>query len=342
MGDLARTQQLLAGHQATWLVTGAAGFIGSHLVENLLASGQTVVGLDNFATGTRANLDAAIAGAGDRAQERFRLIEGDIRRMDDCLAACNGIDYVLHQAALASVPQSMAEPTENLEVNVGGTVNVLIAGHHAGVRRVVFASSSSIYGDTDALPVAENTAPRPQSPYAASKYSAEIYAATLAESHGLHSVGLRYFNVYGPRQRADGPYAAVIPRWIDSAMVGQGGEIYGDGRATRDFCHVADAVQANVLAAMKGGRPFAALNIGSGRPTAITDLYQVIMDSARSHGFQLRPPRHGPPRAGDILHSYANIEAARQHLGFEPKIELLDGIRGIFKVGLHREPSSSA
>ncbi|HUP00739.1 MAG TPA: NAD-dependent epimerase/dehydratase family protein, partial [Gemmatimonadota bacterium] len=233
----------------TWALTGAAGFIGSHLLESLLTLEQRVIGLDNFSTGTRRNLDEVRTEVGEERWERFTMIEGDIRSADACRRACEGVDLVLHQAALGSVPRSIAEPLAAHETNVTGTLNMLLAARDEGVERFIWASSSSVYGDHPDLPRVEEQIGRPVSPYAATKRACELYAEAFARTYSLDVIGLRYFNVFGPRQDPEGPYAAVIPVWIATLLNGGAPVVYGDGGTTRDFCYVADAVQANLLAA---------------------------------------------------------------------------------------------
>jgi UDP-N-acetylglucosamine/UDP-N-acetylgalactosamine 4-epimerase len=300
-----------------WLVTGAAGFIGSNLLETLLMLDQTVVGLDNFATGHRHNLEAVRRAVGSERWARFRLITGDIRQPQDCAAACAGIDVVLHQAALGSVPRSLADPQTTNAVNIDGFVNMLVAARDAAVSRFVYAASSSTYGDHPGLPKVEDRIGRPLSPYAVTKYVNELYADVFARSYGLASVGLRYFNVFGPRQDPNGAYAAVIPKWCHALMNGDTVFINGDGETSRDFCFVANAVQANLLAATSE-HPQAVntvYNVAVGDRTTLVELF----DELRRH---LAP---GAPdamrrdfRAGDVRHSQADISRARERLGFEP------------------------
>ena len=233
-----------------WLVTGAAGFIGSHLLQALLERGQQVVVLDNFATGHRSNLDEVRATVGDDAWSRARIIEGDIRDLDTCRQACSGIDFVLHQAALGSVPRSLADPLTTHAANATGFINMLVAARDAGVARFVYAASSSTYGDHPGLPKVEDAIGRPLSPYAVTKLLNELYADVFARCYGLATIGLRYFNVFGPRQDPEGPYAAVIPTWAREMLAGRTCVINGDGETSRDFCYVANAVQANIRAAL--------------------------------------------------------------------------------------------
>jgi len=313
-----------------WLVTGVAGFIGSHLLERLLALGQEVVGLDNFSTGHASNLEDVLARAGEQAQSRFRFVEGDIRNPQSCAAATADVDYVLHQAALGSVPRSIADPLGTHASNVDGFVNVLIAARAAGVRRVVYASSSSVYGDEASSPKQERRIGRPLSPYAASKLVDEIYADAFQRAYGLESVGLRYFNVFGPRQDPRGAYAAVIPRWTQSLFADDDLVMYGDGSTSRDFCFVANVVEANLLAACVPNLDNQArvFNVACAASTTLRQLFEAIR--ARVAVFHppaaTRWPRLEPFRTGDIPHSLADIGAARQHLGLVPRFGLERGL----------------
>ena len=321
-------RQTLTAQPRVWLVTGAAGFVGSNLVEELLGLGQTVVGLDNFSTGHRANLNEAVAlhvGAGS-----FRFVEGDIRDVEACRAACVGVDYVLHQAALASVPRSLADPLSSSQVNVEGFLNVLIAARDAGVRRVVFASSSSVYGDATTIPQVEDRTGRPLSPYAATKATNEVYASVFQRNYGLQTVGLRYFNVFGRRQDPNGAYAAVIPRWVDALLRDVQCEIFGDGGTSRDFCYIANAVQANLLAATT---PDAAAtgevyNVACNEETSLNELFRMIQAGLTKHhpAVATARPKHAEARQGDIRRSLADIGKARRLLGYEPTHRVSDGL----------------
>ncbi len=311
-----------------WLVTGAAGFIGSNLVEALLAAGQQVVGLDNFATGHRSNLDEVRAAVGDERWSGFRLIEADIRDRDSCARAVDGIEIVLHQAALGSVPRSLADPLTSHDVNVTGFVNMLDAARLAGVRRFVYAASSSTYGDEPNLPKREERIGNPLSPYAATKLADEIYASVYARSYDFGSIGLRYFNVFGPKQDPDGPYAAVIPKWIAAMLGGRPIEIYGDGSTSRDFCYVANAVQANLRAALA---PDEALNkvynVALGERTSLNELFGLLRDGLARHQVHYdREPTYADFRRGDVRHSEADISKARELLGYAPTHRIADGI----------------
>ena len=321
-------RRALRSEPKTWLVTGAAGFIGSSLVESLLELRQSVVGLDNFATGHRRNIESVIAADAEGAR-RFRFIEGDIRDAETCRAACEGVDYVLHQAALGSVPRSIRDPITTAQVNVDGFLNMIVAARDAGVRRFVYASSSSVYGDERALPQVEEKTGRPLSPYAATKVANEMFAAVFQRTYGLETIGLRYFNVFGPRQDPNGQYAAVIPRWIASLMRGDACHIFGDGETSRDFCHIANAVQANLLAA---GAPAeateAVYNVACNESTSLNQLFVMIRDSiAKSHPeVQAAVPVHDPFRPGDIARSRADIARAGKALGYEPIYRVAEGL----------------
>ncbi len=314
----------------TWLVTGVAGFIGSHLLEALLGLGQTVVGLDNFSTGHRHNLDDVQKLVGDLAGSRFRMIEGDIRQPADCQAACAGVDIVLHQAALGSVPRSLADPLTTNDVNVGGFLNMALAARDAGVKRFVYAASSSTYGDHPGLPKVEHQIGNPLSPYAVTKYVNELYAAVFARSYGLPTIGLRYFNVFGPRQDPFGAYAAVIPRWAAAMLSGDTVYINGDGQTSRDFCFVANAVQANLLAATTGN-PEAinqVYNVAVGDQTSLNQLHAKLAAALRQcrPGLVVQAPVYRDFRAGDVRHSRADIGKARERLGFAPTHDIGAGM----------------
>ncbi|HWZ91967.1 MAG TPA: SDR family oxidoreductase [Polyangiaceae bacterium] len=328
MAQYGEVQELLRARPRTWLVTGVAGFIGSHLLEALLRLNQRVVGLDNFATGSKRNLEEVSARVGPAAFANFRFSEGDIRDPRACAAAMTGVELVLHEAALASVPRSMADPASTHASNVDGFVNVLLAAHAAGVRRVVYASSSSVYGDDESDIKVEHRRGRPLSPYATSKLVNEIYADTLHRTHGIESVGLRYFNVFGPRQDPNGAYAAVIPRWTQQLVSGQPCVVFGDGSASRDFCFVENVVQANLLAAHVPGIAGEVFNIAFGMRTTLLELFSAIVQRVVA----IRPaavgsaPELQAPRPGDIPHSLASIEHARQVLGYRPAYDLARGL----------------
>jgi UDP-N-acetylglucosamine/UDP-N-acetylgalactosamine 4-epimerase len=315
----------------SWLITGAAGFIGSNLVERLLKLNQPVVGLDNFATGHAKNLADVQSLVTAEQWARFRFIQGDITSLADCHRACQGVDYVLHQAALGSVPRSMADPLASHQANVTGFVNMLIAARDAKVQRLVYAASSSTYGDHPALPKVEDVIGQPLSPYAATKLINEIYASVFSRSYGLSTVGLRYFNVFGPRQDPNGAYAAVIPRWLAAMLDGLPVSINGDGETSRDFCFVDNAVQANVLAATAALPPddLTIFNVAVGDRTSLKQLHGLIRAELQRLQPQLTvlPPEHRDFRPGDARHSQASIERARQLLGYEPTHTIGQGMR---------------
>jgi len=318
----------LSAAPRTWLVTGAAGFIGSHLVEQLLRLGQTVRGLDNFATGRKENLNEVRSLVGDSAWGRFTFIEGDICNPDVCSPACVGVDYVLHQAALGSVPRSLADPLRSHQANVDGFVNMLIAARDAKVRRFVYASSSSVYGDHPALPKVEDVVGAPLSPYAATKAINETYARVFGRCYDLPTVGLRYFNVFGPRQDPNGAYAAVIPLWSKALIEGAEIVVNGDGQTSRDFCYVANVVQANLLAAAGHGEAGAhVLNVAVGRRTTLLELIDSIHRAISRH-HPIAAPRvvHRAERGGDVRHSLADISRATALLGYRPTHILEDGL----------------
>jgi UDP-N-acetylglucosamine 4-epimerase len=319
-------REKLAFAPRAWLVTGAAGFIGSNIVEDLLELGQTVIGLDNFSTGSHENLEQAVVG---HHGGRFRLIVGDIREAAVCRKACEGVDYVLHHAALGSVPWSIDDPLETNSVNVNGFLNLLIASKELGVKRFVYASSSAVYGDSTDHPQLEETTGKALSPYAASKAANETYAHAFQTSYGLQTIGLRYFNVFGRRQDPAGAYAAVIPRWIDSLMAGRPCQIFGDGETTRDFCHIANVVQANVLAATAAEMATRqAYNIACGRSVSLNELFTMLKDglAREDPSFTDAYPDYQPFRAGDVRFSCANIEKARRMLSFTPTHDVARGI----------------
>jgi UDP-N-acetylglucosamine 4-epimerase len=328
---LERIAQRLAGKDLRWLVTGSAGFIGSHLLETLLRLNQRVVSLDNFSTGTRDNLRQVEEAVGAEAWKRHRFIEGSIADLDTCQAACRNVDIVLHQAALGSVPRSIADPLATHMANVNGFVNMLLAARDAKATRFVYASSSSTYGDHEALPKVEDTIGEALSPYAVSKYTNELYAGVFARCYGTESVGMRYFNVFGARQDPEGAYAAVIPRWVRALLLGEPVEINGDGDTTRDFCYVANVVQANLLAALTT-RPQAlnrVYNIAVGESTSLNQLFSILRDLLAEQRSELRgvQPAHRPFREGDVRHSLADIRQARELLDYRPTHTLASGLR---------------
>ena len=312
-------QQRIRSRRRTWLVTGAAGFIGSNLAEALLKLDQNVVGLDNFSTGKRENL-----------QHGMRLIEGDIRSLETCREACRGVDVVLHQAALGSVPRSIDKPLATHDSNVNGFLNMLVATRDAGIPRLVFASSSAVFGDDPALPKVEERIGRAASPYGLSKHINELYADVFAACYGFEWVGLRYFNVFGPRQDADGAYASVIPAWIGALLRGRSACINGDGSCARDFCHVDNVVQMNLRAAITDD-PAAidqAYNVAHGEITSLSELFEIIRTllGRRLPHLKAVRPVYREPRRGDILLSRADIGKAQRLLGYEPTMRIMDGL----------------
>ena len=320
-------RQFLASPQR-WLVTGAAGFIGSNLVEVLLRHGQQVRGLDNFATGHQRNLDEVRSIVGEAAWSNFELIEGDIRDADSCAGALADVDHVLHQAALGSVPRSIADPATSNAVNISGFLNMLDAARTAGVRSFVYAASSSTYGDEPNLPKREDRIGNPLSPYAVTKLVNELYAGVYARVYDFGSIGLRYFNVFGPRQDPDGAYAAVIPKWTAAMIGGDEVAINGDGETSRDFCFVANAVQANLRAARACSAGEAQVfNVAVGDRTTLNQLFALLRDTLATHQVHYaRDPHYRDFRAGDVRHSLADISLAMEKLGYRPSHVIASGI----------------
>lgn len=324
-------QRKLEASPRRWLVTGAAGFIGSHLVEKLLLLRQTVVGLDNFSTGYQRNLDEVSSLVGPDKWKNFRFIEGDITRLEDCRNACDSVDYVLHQAALGSVPRSIADPIASHRVNVDGFINMLVAARDTKVQRFVYASSSSVYGDHPGLPKVEHTIGRPLSPYAATKLVDEIYASVFSRCYDLQTIGLRYFNVFGPRQNPAGPYSAVIPRWFALMLRDLPVTIYGDGKTSRDFCFIENVIQANLCAATIAAPAAVGLvyNIACGERTPLRELFCRIRGAIDKAGFSggTRDPELQSEREGDVRHSLADIGLAVSMLGYSPTHTLDEGLQ---------------
>ncbi|MGA2656436.1 MAG: SDR family oxidoreductase [Verrucomicrobiota bacterium] len=330
MTDYDRLQAELKSAPKAWLVTGAAGFIGSHLLEKLLLSDQRVVGLDNFSTGKRANLEQVQALVSPEQWGRLRFLEGDIAEPEVCQRACAGVDFVLHQAALGSVPRSLDDPLGSHRSNVTGFLNMLAAARAAQVKRFVYASSSAVYGDSPQLPKTEENVGRPLSPYAATKAMNELYAGVFGRCYGLASIGLRYFNVFGPRQDPEGPYAAVIPKWIAALLQRALVQINGDGQTSRDFCFVTNVVQANILAAATD-RPEAfnqVYNVALGEQTTLNQLFGLISGALRKHDPALpdQPPVYRDFRPGDVRHSLADIGKAQRLLGYAPIHRIAQGL----------------
>jgi UDP-N-acetylglucosamine 4-epimerase len=322
-------KQLLA-HPRTWLVTGVAGFIGSNLLEKLLKLGQTVVGLDNFATGHAYTLEDVRRQVGQDAWSSFTFIEGDIGDLEDCRRACTGIDIVLHQAAIGSVPRSIDDPIRTNRSNIDGFLNMLVAARDAQVPRFVYAASSSTYGDHPALPKVEDTIGKPLSPYAVTKYVNELYAGVFARAYGMESIGLRYFNVFGRRQDPQGAYAAVIPCWITQMLSHESPVINGDGETSRDFCYIDNVIQANILAAMtqNGDALNQVYNVAAGERTTLNELFHMIRGylSGYDDSIGLIEPAYGPFRKGDVLHSLADISKATKLIRYNPEYDVKKGM----------------
>jgi UDP-N-acetylglucosamine 4-epimerase len=330
MNRYRQLQDELRASPRTWLVTGCAGFIGSNLLERLLELGQYVIGLDNFSTGHRHNLEDVRACVGEEAWDRFTFVEGDIRDLDTCRQVCARAEYVLHQAALGSVPRSIADPVATNASNVTGFLHMLVAARDAGVKRFVYAASSSTYGDHPELPKVEDRIGRPLSPYAVTKYTNELYARVFEDVYGLETVGLRYFNVFGRRQDPNGAYAAVIPRWIGQLLSGAQCTINGDGETSRDFCHIENALQANLLAATvtDAGVTGEVYNVAVGERTTLNELFGALRQGLSDLHPELAAvePRHGDFRPGDVRHSLADLSKARERLGYDPAVRVREGL----------------
>ncbi len=329
----------------TWLVTGVAGFIGSNLLLRLLDLDQKVVGLDDFSTGNRQNLDEIRQIVGEETWARFRFIEGSTTSVEICTEACTGADVVLHQAALGSVPRSLKTPLLSHGANVDGFINMLEAARNRGVPRFVYASSSSVYGSHPALPKLEPNLGDPLSPYAATKLINEIYAKVYSRCYNLETVGLRYFNVFGPRQTPHGAYAAVIPRWIGAMINDEEVVINGDGETSRDFCFIENVIQANILAAMTANvMDGEIINIAAGGRTSLNELYDLLVASLAPHGITpKRRPRYSDFREGDVRHSLASIDKAKQVLGYVPAYDVRSGLRsaaGWYIASLSKSPTA--
>ena len=312
------------------MITGVAGFIGSNLLETLLKLDQNVIGIDNFATGFQRNLDQVAEIVTPEQWGRFRFVEGDITERDDCLEACEGAEIILHQAAINSAPRSIDDPYSSHRVNVNGFITLFLAARDSGVKRFVYASSSTVYGDDERLPKVEENIGRPLSPYGATKQMGEQYAYILGKTYDFPSIGLRYFNVFGARQTFEGGYAAVIPTWITSMLRGEPVYINGDGSTSRDFCYIANAVQANLLAGTTAN-PDAlnrAYNVAVGERTTLATLFDMLKSGLRERDASLLDvqPVYRDFRAGDVPHSLADIGKARNLLGYEPTHTITDGI----------------
>jgi UDP-N-acetylglucosamine 4-epimerase len=334
-------QQQLREHSYHWLVTGAAGFIGSNLVEALLRLNQRVTGLDNFATGHQHNLDQVRELVGEAAWSNFTFLEADIRSPEDCARACQGVDFVLHQAALGSVPRSIANPQLTNETNITGFLNMLVAARDAKVRRFVYAASSSTYGDHPGLPKVEDQIGKPLSPYAVTKYVNELYADVFGRTYGMETIGLRYFNVFGPRQDPEGAYAAVIPKWVMALIRNEELRINGDGETSRDFCYVDNTVQANLLAAMAGSEAANQVyNVALNDRTSLNQLHAMMREllAPRFPHVAAHQPVYVDFRKGDVRHSQADISKAAAMLGYAPTHRIGDGLKEAMDWYVHNLP----
>jgi len=322
-----------------WLVTGVAGFIGSNLLEELLKLNQKVIGLDNFSTGYRHNLEDVKKEVRDKDWIRFTFYEGDIRNLSDCRKTCKGVEFVLHQAALCSVPRSIDDPITTHQSNIEGFLNMIVAARDEGVERFIYAASSAIYGDHPELPKREDRIGRPLSPYAVTKYVNELYADIFTRTYGLKTIGLRYFNVFGKRQDPNGAYAAVIPRWIGLFLDLKRPTINGDGKTSRDFCYIENVVEANLLAAISGSEKALnkVYNIAFGKKTSLIQLFKIIRDEISQYKPEVKSikPIYGPFRKGDIRHSFADISRAKELLGYNRQFDLKTGMAECLKWYIH-------
>jgi UDP-N-acetylglucosamine/UDP-N-acetylgalactosamine 4-epimerase len=323
-------QEVLKNEQFTWLITGVAGFIGSNLLEFLLRLNQKVVGLDNFSTGHQRNLDEVKSIIDEKLWSNFTFTKGDIRDIDACQKVNQGVDYVLHQAALGSVPRSMEDPVTTNSVNITGFLNMLVAARDANVKLFVYAASSSTYGDHSALPKIEENIGKPLSPYSVTKYVNELYADVFGNTYGLKSIGLRYFNIFGPRQDPNGAYAAVIPKWAAKLLNGATPLINGDGETSRDFCYIKNAIQANVLAAMVDNSKAVnqVYNVAVGDRTTLNQLNDLIQEKllTRVKTFKKVAAKYREFRTGDVRHSQADISKAQNLIGYHPTYHISEGL----------------
>lgn len=334
MTSYKKLQEYLIHNQSTWLVTGVAGFIGSNLLEKLLVLNQKVVGMDTFDTGYQHNIDQAIKDAnnivGKDLSNNFRLINGDIRNLTHCNKACYEVDYVLHQAAIGSVPRSIEDPINTNNANIDGFLNMLVASRDANVKRFVYAASSSSYGDNTDLPKIEHMYGNPLSPYAVTKLVNELYADVFARNYNFKTIGLRYFNIFGKRQDPDGAYAAVIPKWVASILNKEDIHINGDGETSRDFCYVDNAVQMNLLAALTQNEEAIneVYNVALNDRTSLNELYQMIEERLVKsiEGLEKKKPTYRDFRSGDVRHSQASIEKAQKLLDYHPKFRISEGM----------------
>jgi len=332
--DTTKYDQILSHlktNRYTWAVTGVAGFIGSNLLETLLKHNQTVIGLDNFATGHQYNLDKVQEQVESEQWEQFTFIKGDICNLDDCIRTCEKVDYVLHQAALGSVPRSIEDPITTNQSNTDGFLNMLVAARDAEVKRFVYAASSSTYGDHPDLPKQEDKIGNPLSPYAVTKLVNELYAKVFARTYNFKTIGLRYFNIFGYRQDPNGAYAAVIPKWVSAMLHGETVYINGDGETSRDFCFIDNTVQANILAALTDNHEATdqVYNVALNDQTSLNQLFYMLKEElqARKPDLQISDPVYRDFRAGDVRHSKADISKARKLLGYEPKYKIGEGLK---------------
>ena len=323
-------QEKLLSNPKVWLITGVAGFIGSNLLEVLLKLDQKVVGMDNFSTGHQVNIDEVRSLVSTEQWERFEFYEGDIRELKDCKRACKNVDYILHQAALGSVPRSLEDPITTNAVNINGFMNMLVAARDEKVERFVYAASSSTYGDHPGLPKVEDVIGKPLSPYAVTKYVNELYADVFSKSYGVDVIGLRYFNVFGKRQDPNGAYAAVIPKWVSSLMDDESVFINGDGTTSRDFCYIDNVVQMNILSALTTDERAVnqVYNVAVGDETSLFELYNMIKVRLVDYkcGVKEKSPIFREFRKGDVKHSLASIEKANDLLGYQPKYKIENGL----------------
>ena len=328
MTQYEKVKQTLINEPKFWLVTGVAGFIGSNLLETLLLLNQKVVGLDNFATGFQHNLDEVQGLVSTEQWERFKFVEGDIRKLVDCEIACQGVDYVLHQAALGSVPRSIADPIATNHTNISGFLNMLVAAHDAKVASFTYAASSSTYGDHPALPKVEDAIGKPLSPYAVTKYVNELYADVFSRTYDFNTIGLRYFNIFGKRQTPDGAYAAVIPKWTAAMIAGDEVYINGDGDTSRDFNFIENAIQANILAATANSNAKNQVyNVAVGGRTTLNTLFKALQENLITNGVDYNQvPVYRNFREGDVRHSQADISKIQTRLGYDPQFNIIQGI----------------
>lgn len=333
----------LRNEPKTWLITGVAGFIGSNLLETLLLLDQRVVGLDNFSTGFQHNLDEVQSVVSSDQWAQFNFIEGDIRKLDDCQTACKNVDYVLHQAALGSVPRSIADPIATNETNISGYLNMLVAARDAQVTSFTYAASSSTYGDHPALPKVEDVIGNPLSSYAVTKYVNELYADVFARTYGFETIGLRYFNIFGKRQTPDGAYAAVIPKWTSAMITGDTVYINGDGDTSRDFNFIENAVQANILAATANDNAKNEVyNVAVGGRTTLNTLYSALKENLSANGVDYAQEAvYRDFREGDVRHSQADISKIQNALGYAPQFDIIQGIEKAMPWYVHSLSSSN-